>query len=287
MSNIDPSQFKQGQRESWDSVAGGWQKWWKTTEAAGGKVSRRLIELAEIKEGSKVLDVATGIGEPSITAAHQVGKSGHILAIDISPEMLSIAEKRAISVGIQDVIEFREGDTETIDLSMSTFDAALCRFGLMFLPDLGAGLSNIYKSLKEGGRFAAAVLGSSDKVPFISLALNIVLKETNSPPPPANTPGPFSLSHENFLKDSFIKSGFEDVTIEKLDMIFDFESAEAFTNFVCETVAPIQAVLSNQSQERRNEILKVITDKVANRHADKNLGSVKLSNEAICIAGRK
>jgi SAM-dependent methyltransferase len=285
--NNDPEQYKAGQRQGWDSVAGGWQKWWKTAEAAGGKVSRRLIELAEIKEGSKVLDVATGIGEPSITAAHQVGKSGHILAIDISPEMLSIAEKRAISVGIQDVIEFREGDTETIDLSMSTFDAALCRFGLMFLPDLGAGLSNIYKSLKEGGRFAAAVLGSSDKVPFISLALNIVLKETNSPPPPANTPGPFSLSHENFLKDSFIKSGFEDVTIEKLDMIFDFESAEAFTNFVCETVAPIQAVLSNQSQERRNEILKVITDKVANRHADKNSGSVKLSNEAICIAGRK
>jgi SAM-dependent methyltransferase len=288
MSTInDPEQYKVGQRRGWDSVAGGWQKWWKTAEAAGGKVSRRLIELAEIKEGSKVLDIATGIGEPSITAAHQVGKSGHILAIDISPEMLSIANKRAISLGIQDVIEFREGDTETNDLPMSTFDAALCRFGLMFLPDPGGGLSNIYKSLKEGGRFAAAVLGSSDKVPFISLPLNIVFKETNSPLPPANTPGPFSLSDENFLKDSFIKSGFKDVTIERLDMIFDFESAEAFTNFVCETVAPIQAVLSNQSQERRIEILKVITDKVANRYADKTSGSVNLSNEAICIAGRK
>jgi SAM-dependent methyltransferase len=284
---IDSEQFKAGQRQGWDSVASGWQKWWKTAEAAGRNVSRRLIELAEMKEGYKVLDIATGIGEPSITAAHQVGKSGHVLAIDISPEMLSIANKRAISLGIQDVIEFREGDTETIDLPMSTFDVALCRFGLMFLPDPGAGLSNIYKSLKEGGRFAAAVLGSSDKVPFISLPLNIVLKETNSPLPPANTPGPFSLSDENFLKDSFIKSGFEDVTIERLDMIFDFESAEAFTNFVCQTAAPIHAVLSKQSQERRNEILKVITDKVANRYTDKTSSSVNLSNEAICIAGRK
>ena len=176
----DPDRYKAGQRQGWDSVSSGWEKWWKTVEAAGGKVSRRLIELAEIKEGYKVLDVATGIGEPSITAAHQVGKSGHILAIDISPEMLSIASKRAISLGLQNVIEFREGDTETIDLPMSTFDAALCRFGLMFLPDLEAGLSNIYKSLKEGGCFAAAVLGSPDMVPFISLPLNIVLKETNS-----------------------------------------------------------------------------------------------------------
>src|ERR687898_2080155 len=284
---IDSEQYKAGQRQGWDSVASGWQKWWKIAEAAGRNVSRRLIELAEIKEGYKVLDIATGIGEPSITAAHQVGKSGHILAIDISPEMLSIANRRAISLGIQDVIEFREGDTETIDLPMSTFDVALCRFGLMFLPDLGAGLSNIYKSLKEGGRFAAAVLGSSNKVPFISLPLNIVLKETNSPPPPANTPGPFSLSDENFLKDSFIKSGFEDVTIERLDMIFDFESAEVFTNFVCETAAPIQVALSNQSKERRTEILKAITDEAANRYGDNTSGSVNLSNEAICIAGRK
>jgi SAM-dependent methyltransferase len=288
MSTInDPERYKVGQRQGWDSVANGWQKWWKTIERGAEKVSMRLIELAEIKEGYKVLDIATGIGEPSITAAHQVGKSGHVLAIDISPEMLSIANKRAISLGIQDVIEFREGDTETIDLPMSTFDAALCRFGLMFLPDLGAGLSNIYKSLKEGGRLAAAVLGSSDKVPFISLPLNIVLKETNSPPPPANTPGPFSLSDEKFLKGSFIKSGFEVVTIERLDMIIDFESAEVFTNFVCETAAPIQAVLSKQSQERRTEILKVITDKVANSYSDKTSGSVNLSNEAICITGRK
>ena len=286
MTAIDPEQYKAGQRQGWDSVSSGWQKWWKTVEAAGEKVSRRLIELAEIKEGSKVLDIATGIGEPSITAAHQVGKSGHILAIDISPQMLSIANKRAISLGIQDVMEFREGDIETIDLPMSTFDAVLSRFGLMFLPDLGAGLSNIYKSLKEGGRFAAAVLGSSDKVPFISLPLNIVLKETNCPPPPANTPGPFSLSDENFLKGSFIKSGFEDVTIERLDMIFNFDSAEAFTNFVCETAAPIQAALSNQSKERRTEILKAIAES-AGKYADNNTGTVKLSNEALCIAGRK
>ncbi|MGI0042649.1 MAG: class I SAM-dependent methyltransferase, partial [Nitrososphaeraceae archaeon] len=93
MSNIDPSQFKQGQRESWDSVAAEWQKWWKTTETAAEKVSRRLIELAEIKPGSKVLDIATGIGEPAITAAKKVGNGGQVLATDISPQMLSIAKQ--------------------------------------------------------------------------------------------------------------------------------------------------------------------------------------------------
>jgi ubiquinone/menaquinone biosynthesis C-methylase UbiE len=142
--------------------------------------------------------------------------------------MLSIAKQRAISLGLEQVIEFKEGDVETIDLSASTFDAALCRFGLMFLPNLRGGLSNIYRSLVDGGRLAAAVWASPDKVPFIALALNTVMKETKSPPPPAG----------------------------------------------------------NQPQERREEILKAVTES-ARKYAANDTGSVRLSNEAICVVGTK
>ena len=110
-------------KQEWNSVAPAWQKWWKTIERGTEGVSRRLVELVEIKPGSRVLDIATGIGEPALTAANQVGKSGHVLATDISPQMLSFAKQRAISLGLQDVIEFKEGDAETIDLPPSTFDA--------------------------------------------------------------------------------------------------------------------------------------------------------------------
>jgi ubiquinone/menaquinone biosynthesis C-methylase UbiE len=286
MSSRDSEQYKEGQRQGWNSVADDWQKWWKITETAGEKISRRLIELAEIKRGSTVLDIATGTGEPAISAANQVGNSGHVLAIDISSQMLSIAKQRAISSGLEQVIEFKEGDAETIDLSASTFDAALCRMGLMFLPNLRTGLSNIYRSLVDGGRLAAAVWASPDKVPFIAVALNTVMKETKSPPPPAGTPGPFSLSDENILTNSLIKSGFKDVTIERMDVSFDFDSAEVYTSFVYETSAPLQAMLANQSQERREEILKAITES-ARKYAENDTGTVKLSNEAICVVGTK
>ena len=126
MSSRDSEQYKEGQRQGWDTVASGWQKWWKITEAAGENVNRRLIQLAKIKLGSTVLDIASGIGEPAITAANQVGNSGHVLAIDISSQMLSIAKQRAISLGLQQIIEFREGDIETVDLPESIFNAALC-----------------------------------------------------------------------------------------------------------------------------------------------------------------
>ena len=286
MTTLDSKQYKEGQRQGWDSVAGGWQKWWNITETAAEKVSRRLIELAEIKRGSTVLDIATGIGEPAITAANQVGNSGHLLATDISSQMLSIAKQRAISLGLEQVIEFKEGDAETIVLPASTFDAALCRFGLMFLPNLRSGLSNIYKSLVRGGRLSAAVWASPDKVPFIALALNTVMKETKSPPPPAGTPGPFSLSDEIMLTNSLINSGFKDITIERIDVSFDFDSAEVYTSFVYETAAPVQAILANQPQERREEILKAITES-ARKYAENDIGSVRLSNEAICVVGTK
>jgi ubiquinone/menaquinone biosynthesis C-methylase UbiE len=287
MSTFDPKQFKEGQRQGWNNVADGWLKWWNIVDTAGKSLTKRLIELAGIKQGSKILDIATGIGEPSITAAQLVGENGHVLAIDISPQMLAVAKERSVSMGLQDVMDFREGDAESTDLPSSTFDAALCRFGLMFLPNVKTGLSNIHKSLVNDGRFAAAVWPTPDKVPFISLPFNILLKETNSPPPPPNAPGPFSLSDENLLREYFISSGFKDVTIERQDMIFNFKSAEEFTNFVCETASPVQVLLSKQSEERRKKLLQVITEAAANNYTDKNSDSIKLRNEAICIVGTK
>jgi ubiquinone/menaquinone biosynthesis C-methylase UbiE len=286
MSNADFKQYKEDQRQGWDNVANGWQKWWKITEAAGENVNRQLIQLAEIKLGSTVLDIASGIGEPAITAANQVGNSGHVLAIDISSQMLSIAKQRAISLGLQQIIEFREGDIETVELPASTFNAALCRFGLMFLPNFKAGLSNVYKSLVGGGHLAAAVWASQDRVPFIALALDTAMRETNSQLPPPGAPGPFSLSDENILRDSFNSSGFKDVTVQRMHMTFDFDSAEVYTSFVFETAAPLQKMLANQAPERRKKVLKVVTE-AAGKYADKNTGKVRLDNEVIFIVGKK
>jgi ubiquinone/menaquinone biosynthesis C-methylase UbiE len=153
-STFDSEQYKNNQRKSWNMVAEGWQKWWKTFEQDAQKVNERLVELAEIKQGDKVLDIATGIGEPAITAARKVGTKGHVLATDISPQMLKIAKQRAVSFGLQDIIEFKEIDAERIDIDLqpllqpySSFNAVLCRWGLMFVPNLTSTLKSIYKVL--------------------------------------------------------------------------------------------------------------------------------------------
>jgi enediyne biosynthesis protein CalE5 len=71
----------------WDNVAAGLQIWWPTFER-GAQVSDKIVELAEIKPGNRVLDIATGIGEPAVTAARRVKPNGKVVATDISPRML-------------------------------------------------------------------------------------------------------------------------------------------------------------------------------------------------------
>ncbi|MGA9743749.1 MAG: class I SAM-dependent methyltransferase [Nitrososphaeraceae archaeon] len=285
MSAIDPKQYKETQRHNWDSVAHGWEKWWRIIEIGAEKVSTRLIELASIKVGSKVLDISTGIGEPAITAAREVGNTGQVLATDISSEMLSIAKQRAINAGLQHAIVFKQGDTGTMELPNSTFDAALCRFGLMFLPDLDTALLNIYSSLVNGGRFAAAVWASPEKDSLFTSTINTVMKETRTSPPPAGVPGPFSLSDESLLRNYFVNTGFKDVTIERMNVTFDFGSSKEYASFVLETAGPLQEMLSNESPERRQKILETVSES-AKKFAN-NSGTVKFSNDAICIMGKK
>src|ERR687886_1376688 len=228
-STFDPNQFKMAQREGWDSVAQGWKEWWEPIEKGAQKLSQRLIELAGIKPGQRVLDIATGIGEPSITAAKVVGNGGRILATDISKQMLAIAKERAALLELQDIIEFKESDTENLDIADSSFDAALCRWGLMLFPNLDAAIRKIYSSLVSGGRFAAAVWADATKVPIISLATSLIGGQVQMSAPPLGVPNPFSLDDTNKLENSLVRAGFRDIHIETVIVTFEFESGEDYS----------------------------------------------------------
>lgn len=157
-SEFDSDKFKANQQQSWDSVANGRQKWWKTFENGAQQVSDRLIELAGIGPGHRVLDIATGIGEPAISAAKIVGKDGHVTATDISTQMFAIAEERARSLGLHDIMDFKQSDAENLELGTNqAFASILCRWGLMFLPDLDNALRKMRSILISGGKLAAAV----------------------------------------------------------------------------------------------------------------------------------
>ncbi len=287
MSSLSSAEeFKDGQRQSWNSVSEGWKNWWRTFENGAQNISSKLVELVHTKPGDKVLDIATGIGEPAVTAAKRVGNNGHVLATDISPQMLSIAKQRAASLGFEKTIEIKEGDAETIDLPASSFNGVTCRWGLMYFPNPYDALTNIYGSLVSNGYFAAAVWGAPDKVPFLALPTSIVRQETQAPSPAPGTPGPFGFADENLLRNTFIQARFKDVYIEHLNAVFEFNSAQDFTRYQQAIAAPVIAMLANETRSRQDEIWNKVTEAAAKKYSDEN-GHVMFINDCICIVGRK
>jgi ubiquinone/menaquinone biosynthesis C-methylase UbiE len=290
MSNIEQSsnsdEFKTQQRQMWDNAAAGWQDWWETIERGAQKVSDKLVQLAEISPGDKVLDIATGIGEPAVTAARRVKPNGKVLAIDISPQMLAIAKTRAKSLGLNGVIEFRESDGEKLDLPELTekFDAILSRWGLMFFPNLPAVLVRIRQMLVTGGRLSAAVWSAPSKVPWFDLAFSTVRKQINAPAPPSGTPGPFALADIEALKQLFGQAGFRDIKTDTFQITFEFDSPESYTRCHQQAGVSIHAMLASHTEEVKKQAWNSVTQTVW-QYADSH-GRVNLDNEVICIVGR-
>ena len=291
MSNIGQSSnsddFKAQQRQMWNDAAAGWQTWWETIERGAQKVSDKLVQLADIKPGDKVLDIATGIGEPAVTAARKVMPNGRVVATDISPQMLTIAKTRAKSLGLDGIIEFRETDAEKLDLpdsSTAKFDAILSRWGLMFLPNLQDALVKIRQMLVTDGRLSAAVWSAPSKVPLLDLAFATVRKQINAPAPPPTAPGPFALADAEALKQMFSQAGFKDIETDIFQITFSFESPESYTRMHQQVTAPIHAMLANHTEEVKKRAWDSITEAVL-QYADSH-GRVNLDNEVICIAGK-
>ena len=281
---FDPIRYKAGQRQEWNIAAPGWQNRWQQAEPALQPVSDRMMELADIQPGQQVLDVATGIGEPAVTAARRVGPSGRVTAIDLSPQMLTFGRARATELGLHN-IDFREMDAEALDLPERSFDIILSRFGLMFLPGLDAALKSMLKLLVPGGRLVAAVWGTPQKVPFARLPMEVMMRELQLPPPPPGMPGPFRLGDANYVEQLLTQAGFTHAHIEPMILALEWDSVEEYVRFQRDIVAQINMILARYPVERQAEILQAI--KEAARPYTTPSGIFHTENEVLLVVGRR
>lgn len=282
--SFDAERHKTGQIRQWNAAAAGWRKWWQTFEQGAQQLSDRLVELAEIKPGQRVLDVATGIGEPAVTAARHVGPNGRVVATDQAPQMLAIAKERAGELGLQNM-EFREMDAESLNLLEGTFNAVLCRWGLMFLPNLAESLRQMWRLLSPGGYMAAAVWDVAAKVPVLSLPMSVARQILQLPSPPPGTPGFFDLADPVALERSLRQAGFADVRTERITVTYELSSAEEFVQRACDVNVVINNALAALPMERQAEVRQAIAN-AAQQYATAD-GTIRMPNEAICVVGRR
>jgi ubiquinone/menaquinone biosynthesis C-methylase UbiE len=277
----DAGYSKDRQRQEWDRVAAGWEKWWRTIEDGAQHVSDRLVDLAEVAPGKRVLDIATGIGEPALSAAIRVGSAGRVVATDISKQMLDIARIRASTAGLTNV-EFLETDAERLEFPDHSFDAILCRWGITSLPDYSNLLVRIKCMLTPNGSFATSVWDEASRLPLTSIAITVAQKMFHSSPP---RPEPPPEVPEDALERVMIRAGFADVRADKLTVTLELASTEAFTQYLVDVSPVVAALLSDQPPMRQKEYQSLLTQEFR-RYAAVD-GRFRIHNVCICAVGRK
>lgn len=204
----DESQVQTWQR---DEAGVAWQRSQAFRNTFLAPATQLMLEVAAVQLGHRVLDVAAGTGDQSIEAARRVGPTGFVLATDLSASMLDTAAKAAEELGFGQV-HTQVADAQELDVQAESFDAAICRLGLMFVPDRARALAAIRRALKPTARFAAVVWSSADKNPALTLHLNVVEARIGPETRPAMRVA-LSMGAPGMLENALASAGFRHVAV--------------------------------------------------------------------------
>lgn len=239
----DQQAFKEAVRQQWDRAAEGWNQHTAAIRAWLRQPTDAMLDMAGITPGAAVLDVAAGAGDQTQDIARRVGPAGRVLATDLSPAILALARQNALNADLHNV-QTRVADAEDMEVEPASFDAVVCRLGLMFLPNPLQGLRGMHRALRVGGGVCTLVFSRPERNPCIGILMATALKHAGLPPRDPFTPGGLlSLGKPGLADELFRTAGFQDTATTTLDAPFHLPSARHYLDFVRSSASPIQQIL--------------------------------------------
>ncbi len=245
-------QIIEAQRQDWNRVASGWEKWDHFFEQNLACLNHRLVADARLRTGHHVLDLGSGTGYPALLAAQVVGPQGSVIGIDVAESMLTIAGRKAKTLGRANVT-FHAGDVTTLPFGTGSFDAVTSRFCVMFLPHIPKAASEIARVLKPGGWLAAAVWSAPDKNPSLLLPMNVIKQFLDLPQPDQNAPGIFRLAQPGDLAAMLHEAGLTDLMEQEFLAEWSYPSAGDYYRSLMDIAAPIQNLLAQLTPQQQRE----------------------------------
>ncbi len=259
---FDPVKYKETTREQWQTAAEPWHRWGPTVDKWLGQATEKMLDMAEVGPGARVLDVAAGAGGQTIAAARRVGPTGYVLATDISPNILEFASATAQEEGLTNV-ETRVIDGEELEeLEEESFDAVISRVGLIYFPDQQRALTGMLRALKPGGKIAAVVYSTPENNKFFSIPVSIIRGRAQLPPPLPGQPGPFSLGGDGVLEEAYRQAGFREVRTQIVPSPLRLSSAAECVRFERESFGALHQMLSGLPESERGAVWKEIEEEL-------------------------
>jgi SAM-dependent methyltransferase len=234
----------------WAGVAPSWEHYADDADARGAVVAARMVDAVGLSPGARVLELACGPGGVGILAARRVGAGGHVVVSDVVPAMVDTATERARALGLTNV-SGAVRDLEAIDEPDGTFDAVLCREGLMFALDHERAVAEIGRVLRPGGRVAAAVWGPREQNPWLAVALDALGAVVGLQLPPPGIPGPFALGDADALTALFAGAPFTDVRVEPVDVPMGAPSFDTWWTRTTALAGPVAQIIAGLDDAQR------------------------------------
>jgi SAM-dependent methyltransferase len=244
---FDPVAYKTTTREQWQTAAEPWYRWGGFIEHWLGEATALMLDMAGVRAGSRVLDVAAGAGGQTLTAARRVGPSGSVLATDISSNILGYAEQAARNAGLSN-IAFRVMDGESLEVDPGVFDAVISRVGFIYFPDQQAAFEGMRRALRNGGRLAGIVYSTPDANRFFSIPVSIIRRRAGLGAPAPGQPGPFSLGAPGMIEAAYDRAGFIDVDVRCVNAPLRMTSAPQCVRFERESFGALHQMLGGLSE---------------------------------------
>jgi ubiquinone/menaquinone biosynthesis C-methylase UbiE len=239
----------------WSENAAPWREHSATIRTMFTPLTKSLIQETGITTGQSVLDVAGGAGEPSLTIAEIVGPRGHVTCTDAVPEMVQAAREEASQRGLTNVT-FRQCVADTLPFENDSFDATVCRLGVMFFPDVPRALREMLRVTKPHGRIGFAVWGKDERNPFTHIPTEVVSRYAEMPPEEGpDAPTAFRFAEPGKLATLLAEAGATDVRERVLNFHIEAPiSREQFWRMRSATSGTLREKLETLSDKQRQQI---------------------------------
>jgi SAM-dependent methyltransferase len=208
---VDPANREQ--LAAWDGDEGAfWAAHPDHFERALDRYDEAFFAAAAIDAADRVLDVGCGTGGTTRDTA-RVATAGSVLGVDLSAAMLAVARRRAADDGI-DNVRFEQVDAQIHPFDPGAFDVAIGRTSVTFFADRVAGLANIARALRPGGRLVLLTWRPFPDQEWIREFSTALAAGRDLPTPPADAPGPFTLADPDVVGSVLGAAGYRDVTVD-------------------------------------------------------------------------
>lgn len=269
--------------QNWNNFArlNAGERFRQQSAAMGEAATRALVEAARLAPGMRVLDVASGSGEPAISLATELNGTGQVVASDLSAGPLEVARERAAKRGLTN-LECVPADVHALPFAAASFDRVTCRLGAMFFADLPRALRELYRVLRPGGRVSLLAWGAMEQ-PYFAMTIGVLRRLHPELSVPSAAQTMFKFGVPGTLAAALTEAGFSGAVDPVVPLCWDWNgSPEEMWQYFRAITLPFRPLLDSVAED--NAVESAVLEEIGKSYHE---GRVRITAQMVLATAEK